>query len=83
MLVSQRPVDILSRLQTRESTTWIFRLRVFSVLKDTFAWNVESRRPVKTNRLLLPLWINDIDIRLDDSTARPVHSWRLRRVEMV
>jgi len=45
-------IDILPRLKTRESTKWIFRLRVSSVLKYAFAWNVNSRHRVVTNGVL-------------------------------
>jgi len=49
--VSTVVVDILPRLKTRESTKWIliFRLRVSSVLKYAFAWNVNGRHRVVTN----------------------------------
>ena len=45
-------IDILPRLKTRESTKWIFRLRVSSVLKYAFAWNVNGRHRVVTNGVL-------------------------------
>jgi hypothetical protein len=53
LVIRQPPrLDILLRQKTRKSTKWIFRLRVSSVLKDAFAWNVDGRRPVVTRDVL-------------------------------
>jgi len=41
-------VDILPALKGEDSPKGIFRLRVFSVLKYAFAWNVKGSRPVVT-----------------------------------
>ena len=43
------PLRGFPRLKTRESTKWIFRLRVSSVLKYAFAWSVEGSHRVVTN----------------------------------
>ena len=45
-------VDILPALKGEDSPKGIFRLRVSSVLKYAFAWNVEGRRPVVTKDVL-------------------------------
>jgi len=45
-------IDILPRLKTRESTKWIFWLRVSSGLKYAFAWAVNGRHRVVTNGVL-------------------------------
>jgi hypothetical protein len=45
-------LDILPALKGEDSPKGIFRLRVSSVLKDAFAWNVEGRHRVVTNGVL-------------------------------
>ena len=46
------PIDILPALKGEDSPKGIFRLRVSSVLKYAFAWNVEGHRPVVTKDVL-------------------------------
>ena len=45
-------IDILPALKGEDSPKGIFRLRVSSVLKYAFAWNVEGRHRVMTNGVL-------------------------------
>jgi len=42
--------DILLALKREDSTKWVFSLRVSSVLKYAFAWNIEGRRRRATVR---------------------------------
>jgi len=46
------PIDILPRIETRESTKWIFGLRVSSGLGYVFAWAVNGRHRIVTNGVL-------------------------------
>ncbi|MFB6092925.1 MAG: hypothetical protein ABEK02_07950, partial [Haloquadratum sp.] len=50
--LEQREIDILPRLKREDSPKGIFRLRVSSVLKYAFAWNVNGRHRVVTNGVL-------------------------------
>jgi len=49
---STTAIDILPALKSEDSPKGIFRLRVSSVLRYAFAWNVKGRHRVMTNSVL-------------------------------